>query len=244
MKGDFTRNTFKKEMLYSSVAAAADVVRATALSGLQKLRVSRANYAQREQMRLAAMFGADHPEVLRLKAEVASDQRFGSVLGAEIDRLTTAIPIVDEHGWALHGFVRDQELRGQPDLTVALFDRTNRWIEAFGHVCTDARGYFQLSHSAEGSNEVIKWRELFIHVSNGKQEVLHRDKKPMLAVLGETKYREVNLAGGSKCCPPAVGAQAAKPSGERGFRPAQRLAKRDRPNGGRSQTKKKLRSGD
>lgn len=187
---------------FESDLAKADTVRATALSGLQKLRVSRANYAQREQIRLAAKLGEDDPDVIRLKDEVAADQHFGSALGAEVDRVSAPAPVVNERDWALHGFVRNQELQGQPKQTIALFDRSNRWIESLGHTCTDDRGYFQLCYVSGKEVALEQGRELFVHVSDPKQQEVYRDKKPMVVVLGEVKYREIIIDGETTVCSP------------------------------------------
>jgi hypothetical protein len=207
---------------FESDLAKADSVRATALSGLQKLRVSRANYAQREQIQLAATLGEDHPDVVRLKAEVAADQHFGSVLGAEIDRVNATPPVVNERGWALHGFVRNQDLQGQPKLTIALFDRSTRWIESLGHSCTDDRGYFQLCFVPGKEIALEQGRELFVHISDPKQQVLYRDKKPMLAVLGETKYREIIIGEETTVCSPPSSPQKAGASTASSAKPAKK----------------------
>jgi hypothetical protein len=187
---------------FESDLAKADTVRASALAGLQRLRAARANHAQREQTWLAANSEKDHPDVIRLQAEVAVERRFGSALDAELDRVNSPAPVVSEHGWALHGFVRDQNLQGQPKLTVAMFDSTNRWVEALGHTCTDSRGYFQLCFAGGKESAVEQWREIFVRVSDAKQQVLYRDKKPMSAVLGEVRYREIIIGAESATCPP------------------------------------------
>jgi hypothetical protein len=188
---------------FESDIANADTVRASALSGLQRLRVAKANYAEREQARIAAKLGENHADVVRLKAEVAENTRFGQELSAEINRTTAASPAADKRGWSLYGFVRTQDLQGQPNLTVALFDRTARWIEALGHACTDSRGYFQLRYAPGGSAPATDHsREIFIRVTNRKQEVLYRDKKPMSAIPGEIKYREIVLDDESPSCSP------------------------------------------
>jgi hypothetical protein len=202
--------------------ATADAVRATALSGLQKLRVSRANYAQREQIQLAAKLGEDHPDVIRLKDEVAADQHFGSVLGAEVDRVSAPAPAVNERGWALHGFVRNRELQGQPKLTIALFDRSNRWIESLGHTCTDDRGYFQLCFIPGKEVALEQGREIFVHISDPKQKELYRDKKPMLAVLGEVKYREIIIGAETTICSPPSSPQKPAPATKSPATPAKK----------------------
>jgi hypothetical protein len=205
---------------FESDLAKADTLRASALSGLQQLRTSRANYAQREQTLLAAKLGKDDPEVVRLKTEVAADQRFASGLGAEIDRVNAPIPVVSESGWALYGFVRNQDSKGQPNLTVALFDSSNRWIESLGHTCTDGRGYFQLCFVPGKETVMEPGREIFLRVSNPKRQELYRDKKPMSAVLGEVKYREIILDGETALCPPPSSPQNPAPTTESSVKPS------------------------
>jgi hypothetical protein len=204
--------------------AKADTVRAAALSVLQKLRISRANYAQREQIQLAATLGPDHPDVVRLKAEVEADQHFASVLGTEIDRVNATAPVVNERGWALYGFVRNQELQGQSKLTIALFDRSNRWIESLGHTCTDDRGYFQLCFVPGKEIALEQGHELFVHISDPKQQELYRDKKPMLTALGETKYREIIIGEETTVCPPPVSPQKPGTSQAPPAKPAKKTA--------------------
>jgi len=204
--------------------AQADVVRASALAGLQRLRTARMNSANREQIQLAAKLGEDHPDVVQLKAEVEADQHFGRVLGAEVDRVNAKAPVVNERGWALYGFVRNQELQGQPKLTIALFDRSNRWIESLGHTCTDERGYFQLSFVPGKEVALEPGREFFVHVSNPKQQELYCDKKPMLAVLGETKYREIIIGEDTTVCPPPVSPQKPGTSPAPPAKPAKKTA--------------------
>jgi hypothetical protein len=203
--------------------ANADALRASALTGLQRLRAAKANHIQREQTRLAGELGEEHPDVVRLKAELAGDQRFVRELGAEIDRAKTEAPVVDKQSWALHGFVRNEDLEGQPKLTLALFDRGGSWVEVLGHSCTDSRGYFQLRYerSTESRTDAIAANvrsEMFIHVSDQKQKVLYYDKRPVKVELGRVEYREIILkVADAPCVPPptpeSTGADSpAKPS--------------------------------
>lgn len=180
--------------------AKADTVRANLLSGLHELRTAKLKSTEREQKLTAARLGEDHPRVVRLKAEVAAGQRINRQLSAEVDRANIPFP-VDEHSWTVYGFVRNPELQGQDRLTVALFDHADRWMEAVGYACTDNRGYFQLRYDSGAE----KLQEIFIHVSNPKQEVLYRDKKPMKAAAGAVQYREIILGDDCAACPPPPG---------------------------------------
>ncbi len=204
----------------------ADSVRANGVTGLLGLRAQKVKSRLREVDVIAARLGDDDPEVINLKAAVAADQRFVLELSAEADRATTTRPGRDSKRWTVYGFVRNQELEGQANLTVALFDRADRWIEAVGYACTDTRGYFQLG-CEPGSDNL---REVFIRVSNRKPQVLYRDTKPMAPVLGEVKYREIILNGECDCCqppsdpsspePPSSKKQPAKPKPSKTKAPA------------------------
>jgi len=188
--------------------ANADALRASALTGLQRLRAAKANHIQREQTRLAGELGEEHPDVVRLKAELAGDQRFVQELGAEIDRAKTKAPVVDKQGWALHGFLRNEDLEGQPRLTLALFDRSGRWVEVLGHTCTDSRGYFQLRYQRstddkEDATYSVLRSGLFIRVSDQKQKVLYYDKRPVTVELDQLEYREIIIKiADAPCVPP------------------------------------------
>lgn len=176
----------------------ADSVRASGVTGLLGLRAQKLKSQEREVEVIALREGDNDPEVIKLKAAVAADRRFVLELGAEADRATTTRPVGDKSGWIVYGFVRNPELQGQGRLTVALFDRADRWMEAVGYACTDSRGYFQLRCDPRAE----KLGEVFIRVSNSKSQVLYRDKKPMAPVLGEVKYREIILNGECDNCQP------------------------------------------
>lgn len=182
--------------------AQADALRANLLSGLQRLRTAKLKSTERELNDTASRLGDDHPRVLKLKAEVAAGQRVNGQLGAEVDRSGLTPQAVTERGWVLHGFVRNRDLQPLADLTVALFDSSNRWIEKLGHTCTDNRGYFRLCFTGGKEPAAEQWREVFVGVSDAKQKVLYRDKKPMKVVVGGVQYREIIVGDDCATCQP------------------------------------------
>ncbi len=191
--------------------AKADTVRADLLSGLQKLRTAKLKSGEREQKLLAASVGEDHPRVVALKAEVAAGQRIHRQLSAELDRSNVTPQAVTERGWVLHGFVRNRDLQALADLTVALFDSSNCWIEKFGHTCTDNRGYFRLCFIG-GKEPAAEGLDVFVRVSDSKRQELYRDKKPMSLVLGEVRYREIIIGSQTAVCPPPADATSPGPA--------------------------------
>jgi len=190
---------------FESDLASTDRARAEALEGLQQLRAAKANHLQRQRIRLVNRFGAEHPRVMELNAIIASNERLNSALKLEIDRANTEAPAVDKESWVLHGFVRNEDLEGQPKLTVALFDRSRRWVEVLGHTCTDSRGYFQLRYQRhaderEHAADNVARSGLFICVSDEKQKVLYSDKRPVTVELGHVEYREIILKADDAPC--------------------------------------------
>jgi hypothetical protein len=217
---------------FASDLASTDRARAEALEGLQQLRAAKANHLERERVRLVNRLGAEHPRVLELNAIIASNQQLTRALTLEIDRAKTEAPVVDKQGWALHGFVRNEDLEGQPGLTLALFDRSGRWVEVLGHTCTDSRGYFQLRYqgSTESFTDAIAANvrsEIFIHVSDQEQKVLYYDERPVTVKLGQVEYREIILkVADAPCMPPPTPQSTGAPAGSSG---ADSLAKPGKP---------------
>src|ERR1051326_42419 len=99
--------------------AGADVERADKLDRLQTLRRAKATGMQREYDRLSARFGANHPRVLGLAIKMEANRLLRRDLAVETVRARTETPEVDDQTWVLHGYVRDQELKPVPNLTVA-----------------------------------------------------------------------------------------------------------------------------
>jgi len=217
---------------FASDLASTDRARAETLEGLQQLRAAKANHLERERVRLVNRLGAEHPRVLELNAIIASNQQLTRALTLEIDRAKTEAPVVDKQGWALHGFVRNEDLEGQPRLTLALFDRSGRWVEVLGHTCTDGRGYFQLRYqgSTESFTDAIAANvrsEMFIHVSDQEQKVLYYDERPVTLKLGQVEYREIILkVADGPCAPPPTPQSTGAPAGSSG---ADSLAKSSKP---------------
>jgi hypothetical protein len=199
---------------FQSNLADADTLRADRLSGLHELRTAKLKSTVRELSHAATKHGEDHPIVVRLKAEVAAGQRINRQLGAEVDRANVPAQAVTERGWVFHGFVRNRDLQGLADLTVALFDSSNCWIEKFGHTCTGNRGYFRLCFiggKEPATKQLGEVGEVFVRVSDAKRQELYCDKKPMSVVLGQVRYREIIIGGDTAVCPPPCDTSSPKP---------------------------------
>jgi len=194
---------------FESDLASTDLARSEALEGLQQVRLAKANHLERQRVRLANRLGAEDPRVLELNGIITSNQRLTRAVQLEVNRARTNTVQADERGWILHGYVWNQDRKGQPNLTVTLSDLAGQWVRLLGYACTDKNGYFKLSYqqsTGKGTEAMAVAAdispEMFIWVSDHKESVLYRDKRPMSVVLGEIQYREIILGNENGSCQP------------------------------------------
>jgi len=197
-----------------------DRVRATALVDLQFLRTARAEGLQREQARLSTKLGADHPRVAELASMRVDNDKFLSGLAIETERAGVSVPQPDRNIWVLHGFVRDQQLRGVAGVAVALYDASGNWAQQLGYTCTLSNGYFRLD-----ARSLANLRPpLFVHITS-QGRPLHTDDLPLTPEAGAVQYHEIVITGAQTCASPggagnAPTAEDCKPPAGTGTSPA------------------------
>jgi len=177
-----------------------DQQRVSGLERLQTVRNAKATSLGREQARLAAKYGADHPRVLALTAKVELNRGLVNDLVIETVKAKTEIPIADEGTWVLHGFVRDLNRIGLPKLTIALFDGREHeanWVRELGYACTNSLGYFKLT-----ARKVDVERRVFLRVLNNQGQTIYCDSDPLTARGGQVDYREIITSGEARECSP------------------------------------------
>lgn len=197
----------------------ADPARASGLQNMHRLMGVKTKTLEREKARLSEKLGPRDPRVLALDERIESNRRLVRDLAVEVEHAGTQVPVVDKNTWVVHGFVRDNDLKGVPNLTVALYDPKGTWMQVVGYACTDEKGYFRLSftrtvktgdseelvfsHVASGT--VTRGSEVFIHVLDKGGVHIYVDKHPLTPQLGKVDYREIRLsAAGGGCTPPSV----------------------------------------
>src|SRR5262245_37394658 len=133
-----------------AMPARADAARTEGLLALGRLRTAKTAMLGREQARLTAKYGADHPRVQALIRQIDVNRALVNHVAAEAGRAQVAQVDADPKAWVLHGRVMDQNLRGLEALTVALYDAKGTWVQSLGFACTDSSGYFKLSATPLG----------------------------------------------------------------------------------------------
>jgi hypothetical protein len=183
--------------------ADADARRADSFDQLRLARRAVGTGVGREQARLALKYGDDHPRVADLAARASFNEGMVKDITLEAARARTDIPVVGEDEWVLHGHVRDAQLRGVANLTVALYDDGGEWQRGLGHTCTEENGYFRLRNS---TSAVREGRPVYMRVLSRNSEHLYADKSALRPEPGRLDYREVVLTGEAQtCAPPALG---------------------------------------
>jgi len=182
----------------------ADAVRAAGLEGLQRIRAAKAGGLRREHARLTAKLGENHPRVSALGQKVAWNTAMTHQLGLEAERAKTPLPKPDPAGWILHGRVYDEDLLGMPGLVVTLVDRKGTAVGEVGVTPTEAGGYFKLVHTrgkdSGGDTDRLtqastgRGTDVFVHVLDGKFNLVHADKRPITPQLGRVEYIEIMIS--------------------------------------------------
>lgn len=206
----------------------ADEQRAKGLSGLSGLRTARNAGLARDHARLVERLGPDHPRVAELAARIAVNTALAQSLSTEAARARTEPVLPEKQTWTLHGRVLDTQLRGAPDLTVALYNERGIWYEAAGHSCTDGTGYFQLrsgqtGQASAGSAGVTPGAtsdsrgsatttiELHAHVTDAEGKTLAADPRVLTPELGRVDYIEIVLGDAPADCAPPKGSKRPAP---------------------------------
>jgi hypothetical protein len=207
--------------------AGADKLRADELERLAVARRAKDAGLKREQARLGKKLGAAHPRVAEIAGRLMMNAGILRDLNLEAVRARTEIPQVDEKSWAVHGYVRDKDLKGVPNLTVALYDDRGQLIQEAGYACTEKNGYFKLLHSRTkpGVMDVGKEGEapktgpgerVYVHVINAQGTHLHVDKQPLTPEPGRVDYREIILGDDEAVCRPPESAPGPRPGKDEG----------------------------
>jgi hypothetical protein len=222
-----------QRMLEEKIASF-DSHRVESLARLDVLRTAKGAQLEREKKRLARKLGDEHPRVVRIDARLATNARLARDLNAELQKATVESPASTPDTYVLHGFVRDEMGRGVPDLTVALYDPTDgSWLRAFGHACTDKKGYFRFTTKGKPEAEKAqvkveqarqaptglrqpeaRWHAE-LRVLDKKRTVVHVSGDPVYPQLGKVEYREIVLDISEVPCQPPREEEEGPPPEER-----------------------------
>jgi len=206
-----TRYQPSDEEIFAKVDATFSTLNGQRSSGLARLNMlqnSKHQALEKEKARLAKKYGSDHPRVQKIAARLTYDAGRQKELAREIEKTKITVPTIDVNTWMAHGRVVNAAGVGQPGLTVSLFDESGKWLRQLGYVCTNEQGYFALRYTvAAGEQPAIPaTTKLFLTVTDGEFNILHREQEPLFLALGQIDYRLIVLGEkGGSCTPPEPG---------------------------------------
>ena len=181
-----------------------------ALQFAEGLRLGSAlsNVSAREYDRIKRKYGKDHPRTLEMAVRVAANMEAKKGLFMRYTEASTPYANPGE-GWAVDGFVRTANGDPVEGVTVAAYDRQERWYQKLGYACTDGKGYFQIIA------EKVPDEELSVYMRASKGNKLLESNEVQLAPEPKSSDRvEIiigDIAGKGDCMPPTGGKGEPRP---------------------------------
>jgi chitodextrinase len=183
-----------------------DQQRTQGLERLQQIQAVQNTALVREQQRLTAKYGAEHPRVQKINARLIYNQGLERELSQEIERSKIDVPQHDRNTWQGHGFVLDNNRVGIQGLTISFVDEQNNWIRALGYACTNQQGYFSILYPPRTGQPSSSpdFPPIFLTVTDANQRVLHRERTSRVVKLGAIEFWRIILGdeNGGTCDPP------------------------------------------
>jgi hypothetical protein len=183
-----------------------DQQRTQGLEQLQQIQTVQNAALVREQQRLIAKYGEDHPRVQNATTRLTYNQGLQRDLSQEVERSKIDVPQLDRSTWKGHGFVLNKDLVGIQGLTISFVDAQGNWIRELGYACTDERGYFSILYPKQPTQPPAKsdFPPIFLTVTDTNQRVLHRESTSRTVNLGLVDFWRIVLGAdnGGTCEPP------------------------------------------
>ncbi len=193
----FNNELREADRIVKQVITGVDENRAASFQHLTVVWQTKSAQWERERARLSTLLGENHPVVDELAQRIENNRRMLKSLEIAADQAKTEVPEVDSASWAIHGRVRDPELKSQAGLTVALYDESKRWIRQSGYGHTDQTGYFLIHYKAGPATDrepKSSSAKVYIHVLDAKGNTIYIDRESFAPEPGRTYYREIVLS--------------------------------------------------
>lgn len=190
---------------------ALDELRVMQLGDGLRLQGAQNRVQAREYERLKRKYGEEHPRTLNAAARIELGKDHMQVISTVHAGASSPRPDAGE-GWAVDGFVR--RASGDPvgGLTVAAYDRQDRWYQELGYACTNEKGYFSIIVAK------LPARELRVYMRASKGKRLLESNEVRLAPAPKSHDRVELIIGAAdgqgECMPPSGGKVEPRPPDE------------------------------
>jgi hypothetical protein len=194
-----------------------DTDRSHQLESLKELKDAE-NLAQTKELkRRSSKYSSGDPRIQKMHNQIDFNQKLSRNLNIEIERSKITMPTFDTKTWMLHGRVLNEQYRGIPNLTVALYDENGKWIRKMNYACTSLQGYFSIIYPAKGAtSEIQAIQKLFLTVMDKDKKIIYRETEPLYVKTGTVDYRDIIISSKNGSCtsPEPKPESAPKPAGE------------------------------
>lgn len=155
---------------------------------------------------VAAQYGAGSTQAAAANAAMTAAQGTVARLAVLGQQVNPPQPEVDATGWALHGYVYNDQLQPVSAYCVFLVDEQNTYQSAYGFAYTDATGYFVLN--VPGSTAPAKGQaqaaaaapapKLFVQIANASAQPIYLSSAAFEPATGEATFQNIALPAGEK----------------------------------------------
>lgn len=189
---------------------ALDELRVMKLGDALRLQSAQGHMEAREYERLKHKFGKDHPRTLNAAARIELGKEHIQAISIVHAGASSPMPDAGE-GWAVDGFVRTANGDPIEGVTVAAYDRQERWYQELGYACTDTKGYFSMVAEKLSAKEL----QVYMRASKGKR-LLESNEVRLAPALKSTDRVEIIIGdtGGKGDCMPPSGKGETRPPKE------------------------------
>jgi len=205
----------------NATLAAADATAAQQVQTVSRVHQARLAQLTRTAAAVSAQYGATSTQAVAANAAVTVAQ--GTVARTAIlsRQVSAPQPDVDATGWALHGYVYNDQLQPVSAYSVFLVDEQNAYQSAYGFAYTDETGYFVLNvpgatggaqYQAEAAP--VPPPKLFVQVANAKAQPVYLSTSAFAPTTGAAIFQNIALPAGEKPIgnpPPAIRKTALPP---------------------------------
>jgi hypothetical protein len=157
---------------------------------------------------VAAQYGTGSTQAVAANAAVTAAQGTVARLAVLGKQVNPPQPEVDATGWALHGYVYNDQLQPVSAYCVFLVDEQNAYQSAYGFAYTDATGYFVLNvpgppapvqgQAAPAQATPAPPPKLFVQIADDSAQPVYLSSAAFEPTTGAATFQNIALPAGGK----------------------------------------------
>jgi hypothetical protein len=198
---------------FNATLTAADATAAQQVQTIGLVHQARLAQLTRTAAAASAKYGGTSTQAVAANAAVTVAQGTVARTAVLSRQVSAPQPDVDATGWALHGYVYNDQLQPVSAYSVFLVDEQNAYQSAYGFAYTDETGYFALnvpgpSGATKGQAQARQAGgaaaapapppKLFVQVANAKAQPVYLSTSAFVPTTGAATFHNIALPAGEK----------------------------------------------